>query len=549
MVRLALVAAVLAWTVYPTIGGPPLNVSFPPQPPADALANIIDDNYLGISYELSSFDTLWGQSVNRQPTAMQNYMSNIAARMSLPLNIRIGGNGMDGSTYVPTQTTIIEHTDPNAYFNDIPVNFGPGFFDILNGMADKVGPMRFTIGLSMRFPEDWTNVTTLGVAAREKLGDRLEALMLGNEPDLYAGHGEKEVYDIETYITEIGWALDALEEAGAITDVPIVGGPTICCGWKLKDILDAGLDKYPQYKFYSVQRYPQHACGGVNAKNTNITYYVTHSNLEDYLNWQRDGILRAQELGIPVIMSEYNNIACGGTNISSIFAMSLWSVDVGLKAATMNYSSIYIHTREFNIQYNLFDPPTPETGTEPGWRTGSPYYGALFLSEITSPGGSVVVDLNLNNSMTSPNATAAAYAIYDNAGTTRGKLALINYAEEPQEFRLPSGIASGLEYRLLEAPSILERTNISWAGQTVGDNGNLEGDQHTIEMNCENGCRLILPGPSAALVVLDDGAKLFKGNSTIASIGGYISAAKMNGPRVEASVVLLAGVIFTFFFY
>ena len=27
---------------------------------------------------------------------MQNYMHNIAARMSKPLRIRIGGNGMDG---------------------------------------------------------------------------------------------------------------------------------------------------------------------------------------------------------------------------------------------------------------------------------------------------------------------------------------------------------------------------------------------------------------------------------------------------------------------
>jgi hypothetical protein len=40
------------------LAGPALNVTFPTQPPASALANIIEDHFIGISYELSSFDTL-----------------------------------------------------------------------------------------------------------------------------------------------------------------------------------------------------------------------------------------------------------------------------------------------------------------------------------------------------------------------------------------------------------------------------------------------------------------------------------------------------------
>lgn len=128
---------------------------------------------------------------------MQNYMHNIAARMSKPLRIRIGGNGMDGydafsinfisslplscsSTYIPDLKDVIEHVDEDAYFNDIPVNFGPRFFDILNGMHDKVGAMQFTIGLSMRNGHDFSNVTKLGKAARDKLGNRLDSLFLGN---------------------------------------------------------------------------------------------------------------------------------------------------------------------------------------------------------------------------------------------------------------------------------------------------------------------------------------------------------------------------------
>jgi hypothetical protein len=91
---------------------------------------------------------------------------------------------LDRSTYVPGQKTFIEHTDPDAYFNDIPVNFGPVMFDVMNAMYDKVGPMQFTIGLSMRTPKDTRNVVTLAKAAQDKLGDRLDALLLGNVSDL-----------------------------------------------------------------------------------------------------------------------------------------------------------------------------------------------------------------------------------------------------------------------------------------------------------------------------------------------------------------------------
>ncbi|KAF4609631.1 hypothetical protein D9613_011924 [Agrocybe pediades] len=46
--------------------------------------------------------------------------------------------------------------------------------------------------------------------------------------------------------------------------------------------------------------------------------------------------------------------------------MSLCVADVRLKATSLNYSAVFIHTREQNITYNLFDPPLPECSLEPG---------------------------------------------------------------------------------------------------------------------------------------------------------------------------------------
>ncbi|RDB16372.1 Beta-glucuronidase [Hypsizygus marmoreus] len=539
----SLLVAVIVTLPLVASAGKPLNVSFPETPPSSALKNVVDDNFIGISWELSSFDTLWGKTVNTIPHAMQNYLHNIAVRISKPLRIRVGGNGMDGSTYVPNLSTFLEFIDPDAYFNDIPVKFGPIMFDVMNAMSDKIGPMQFTIGLSMRTPHDTKNVVALAVAAEKKFGDRLDSFLLGNEPDLYAGHGERWEYDIDTYVSEIGSTLDDLRDAGVL-EKKVIGGPTICCGWNLSSILDAGLDQYP-YKYYTIQRYPQHNCGGPTEKNTNISYFLDHTNVASYLNWQQEGMAKAQALDVPVLLTEYNTVACGGSNISSTFAATLWAIDVGLKAASVNYSAIYLHTREHDITYNLFDPPTPETSTESGWITGSPYYAALFLAEVTDSAGSVIIDLNLNNSNTYAGGTVSAYGVYDNGGATRGKLALLNFADDgsvPQIYRVPAGVAESLSIRVLKAPEVTERRNISWAGQTVGDNGDLQGEQETIELRCAEGCEIEVPGPGAALVFLGN-SPYFTGNSTIAGVGGYLSGATLANPAWTFLVTSVIGVL------
>jgi hypothetical protein len=114
------------------------------------------------------------------PHAMQNYLSNLRQRFKNPLRIRIGGNSMDGSAFVPDQEDMIEFVDPTAYFNDVPVNFGPMLFNVLNSMADDVGEMQFIIGLSMRDPSEDSNVILLANAAEQMMGYRLDAMLLGN---------------------------------------------------------------------------------------------------------------------------------------------------------------------------------------------------------------------------------------------------------------------------------------------------------------------------------------------------------------------------------
>jgi len=53
------------------------------------------------------------------------------------------------STYVLFLKIVLELTDPYAYFNDVSVNFSPTLFEIMNKIYNKVGNIKFAIGLSM----------------------------------------------------------------------------------------------------------------------------------------------------------------------------------------------------------------------------------------------------------------------------------------------------------------------------------------------------------------------------------------------------------------
>jgi len=114
------------------------------------------------------------------PNAMQNYLANIRARIKTPLRVRVGGNSMDDSVYVTNQPNMITITNTNAYFNDVPVNFGPVFWEVLNSMSDRVGEMQFIIGLSMQDPEEDSNLIEIATTAEQQLGNRLDAMLLGN---------------------------------------------------------------------------------------------------------------------------------------------------------------------------------------------------------------------------------------------------------------------------------------------------------------------------------------------------------------------------------
>lgn len=124
----------------------PVQVNAPAAPPGDNVT-AVDANFFGISLELSFINYYFGNDTSTMSQTMINYLNALHERASgNSVRLRLGGNSMDSSTYIPDQQQIIQFTDPNANVNDQPVTYGSVLFDIMKAASDEVG-VQWLIGM------------------------------------------------------------------------------------------------------------------------------------------------------------------------------------------------------------------------------------------------------------------------------------------------------------------------------------------------------------------------------------------------------------------
>jgi hypothetical protein len=177
----------------------------------------------------------------------------------------------------------------------------------------------------------------------------------------------------------------------------------------------------------------------MGAPDPELPYYLDHANVVDLAKWQNPGIQLANQAGKPVIMSEFSTASCGGfPGVSDAFgAGTLWSADYALQMAANGYTAAYMHTRERGTTYNLFDYPAGDGK----WSTNPTYYSYFpLLESLQSHNGSIVVDLNVDNSMSS-NSSSAGYGIYDSSTKDLYRVVLLNYADGAGslDYAMPKG--------------------------------------------------------------------------------------------------------------
>ena len=163
----------------------------------------------------------------------------------------------------------------------------------------------------------------------------ISGLDAGNEPDLYASHGERSVnYSIPDYVREFGDVLTEVNGSSAVTRKDVFAGPAVCCQWTPDQVVQAGFlsDYRTSLNVLAVQRYPNNNC--VATGKINGTLVTPEQVLPEYLNHYYVTSLvstynvtasTAAAAGLRLVMTETNTASCGGfPGVSDSFVAAIW---------------------------------------------------------------------------------------------------------------------------------------------------------------------------------------------------------------------------------
>ncbi|KAG8899841.1 hypothetical protein FRC00_000841, partial [Tulasnella sp. 408] len=234
--------------------------------------------------------------------------------------------------------------------------------------------------------------------------------------------------------------------------------------------------------------------------------YQTHASVQNFWNSYINACNTINAAGKEFIILETNTASCGVfAGASDSYFAGLYLIDLALQGASIGMSQILLH----NGDLQLFTPPPNNMSTFRQWTTTPPYYSALIMSEVMEEEGSQVMDLLLNGNSTH----TPGYAVYKDGQPI--KLALFNYITDPSgangaQFNFPSSQpAVRVKYFSTATGSTADKFNLTWAGQTMGDqfgsDGRLQGQEQTQTVQCNAGsCSVTVKAPQFALVFLDN---------------------------------------------
>jgi len=380
---------------------------------------------------------------------------------------------------------------------------------------------------------------------------------------LYAAHGHRNsTYGPYDYFGDFALVADAVENDAKIPTKNNLIAPNLAGTWTPESVWDTGF--IPAFTnnlgALAVEHYPSDNCNAeygigspVNVQDI-FPAYLNHTAginiIQPYLN----STAIAQAAGKPFLMFETNTASCGGfPGLSDSFGAAMWLLDYGLQMAYSNFSGALLHVSGEDVYYDPFIPPPRNQSTFRQWTVAPIFYAVLAIAEtLGTSGTSQIVDLQANTG----NTYTPAYAVYENGECAR--LALLNFVTDPTgastytaTFSVGGGSTgetnatpASVQVKYLAAPSVSEKVNVSWAGQTYGatfaTDGRLQGDQDVQTVNCDqsaNTCAVQVPAPGFALVFLTSTAFSESNPSTTQTFSTTSLTKTQNTATVPASVL------------
>jgi hypothetical protein len=386
--------------------------------------------------------------------------------------------------------------------------YGADYLSALSQLNKDTGA-QFFVGVD--FVDDVV-ATATGEAAELASGlptGALQAIELGNEPDLYGNSGARPSgWDYADYLSDYQqFAAPLISASGGVKlSAPVWAGVST----KFMDNLDSFIStEASTVGIVTVHHYSGTACNGATEPGD---YLLTEPAVDGDTQPLTGPVgipsylPAAQLAGIPFRIGELNSINCGGqAGVSNSFSSALWGMDISFSYANAGVSGVNFFSPgdvTTTHPYSPFD--FTFTSNSNGTRTYSVrdinplYYGLLLFAETVQ-----------NNAQLLPvvlttTANIKTWATIDANGTVR--LLILNKDETasgPISIAL-SGYGQALVTRLA-ASSYTSTTGVTLGGQTFdgSPDGTPQGTAYQeVVVPASGSYTIAIPAVSAALVTI-----------------------------------------------
>jgi hypothetical protein len=325
----------------------------------------------------------------------------------------------------------------------------------------------------------------------------LQALQLGNEPELYDVLAWYAVNDKPVFGRSSSWSLSSYLSnyatiARSLPDFPLAGPEVGAQPWV--DGIGQFLDAEPRVRIVTVHRY---ALGCIPQQPATVSSLFSDTYTRDFTAGLGPALEAAHVHGLQIRLDEMQTVSCGGQQgLSDTFAAALWDLDVSFEAAQRGFNGVNFHTRE-GIANQLFTF-THRHGTWAG-DVSPDYYGLLAFAQA-APAGSALLGVDGPTSgplhlwaTRAPNGTVRAILI--NMALKSGRTIALRGPKHP----------GAVTVERLTAPSVGATGGVTLGGRAFASGtktGYLVGSPRTISIpRSRNGSYSVWVPPASAAIV------------------------------------------------
>ncbi|KAF9565353.1 glycoside hydrolase family 79 protein [Agrocybe pediades] len=469
-----------------------VSVSIPVAAPSSAPT--IASDYISFSIEQDRW-TDWVGTTSRNQFFF-NTLDNLNALTGAPPQIRIGANSEDHTDFNPniqfSQAVFPPPTTTVPYPEATSIVVGNGYYQAAQFLPANThviwGVNLGQNNITAAFLEAKSIVKAFASSAIRNAGITLDAIEIGNEPDLYKNNGlRSSSYTSTQYVQEwTNFAANVSAAAGISSSshtkfwgASFAGSSHSTTGFSPQAIFKEGILNSNAGSFISTiseHRYSGSFCSGSGGLLQDL---MTKSTIRSNLTQFTPDITATLNNGLDYVLGETNSYSChGAPGVSNTAGAALWTLDYLLFATQIGISRIFFH-EGIGFKYNLIQPITLTRSILDGSTLSTPlpphiqpqYYAAIIAAEaIGSTGNSRAVELSINNSRIS------GYAFFENNKLVRAVLidsqAFFTTTTTPRGVThvdlsiTGSGVPTTMTIKRLAIPHAGDTSGLTWGGQT-----------------------------------------------------------------------------------